>query len=173
MPDRVTTVMGEISPETLGKTLPHEHLLWDASMWANEAPQEIGEREKFGRPVGMGNRGHIVYHNFFYPDNLVQMDVGVAVEEALKFRLAGGSTICDVSNIGIGRDPEALYRISVETGLERRHGQRSIRGELVEGRGQGHEHRGAETGDHRRVQGWCRAEKNPGRASSGRSGFPT
>ena len=53
MPDRVTTVTGEVSPETLGKTLPHEHLLWDASMWANKAPQEIGEREKFGRTVGI------------------------------------------------------------------------------------------------------------------------
>jgi len=117
MPERVVTVKGEVSPATLGITLSHEHLLWDASMWAREAPQELGERERFGRPVSMGNRGHIVYHNFFYPDNLVQMDAGIAVEEALKFRLAGGSTICDVSNIGIGRDPEALFRISVETGL--------------------------------------------------------
>jgi phosphotriesterase-related protein len=117
MPQRVVTVRGEISPDELGKTLSHEHLLWDASMWAREAPRELGERERFQRPVGLANRGHVVYHNFFYPDNLVQMDTGIAIEEALKFRLAGGSTICDVSNIGIGRDPDALYRISVETGL--------------------------------------------------------
>ena len=117
MSQRVVTVRGDVSAEALGKTLSHEHLLWDASMWAREAPQELGERQRFLQAVGMGNRGHVVYHNFFYPDNLVQMDSGIAIQEALKFRLAGGSTICDVSNIGIGRDPDALYRISVETGL--------------------------------------------------------
>ena len=117
MSQRVVTVRGDVSPEAIGRTLPHEHLLWDASMWAREAPQELAERERCLQPVGQGNRGHIVYHNFYYPDNLVQMDIGIAVEEARKYRLAGGSTICDVSNIGIGRDPQALYRISVETGL--------------------------------------------------------
>jgi phosphotriesterase-related protein len=117
MPQQVVTVRGEVSPDKLGRTLSHEHLLWDASMWAREAPQELGDRERFQRPVGLGNRGHVVYHNFFYPDNLVQMDTSIAIEEARKFRLAGGSTICDVSNIGIGRDPDALYTISVETGL--------------------------------------------------------
>ena len=117
MAQRVVTVRGEIPPDSIGRSLVHEHLLWDASMWARPLPQELAERERCLQPVRLDNRGHVVYHNFFYPDNLVQKDVGVAVDECRRFRLAGGSTICDVSNIGIGRDPDALYRISVETGV--------------------------------------------------------
>ncbi len=117
MAKRVTTVRGDISPDQLGKTLVHEHLLWDASMWGHRLPAELGERQRFQQPVQMGNRGHVVYHNFNYPDNLIQMDTGIAIEEAMKFRLAGGSTICDVSNTGIGRDPAPLHAIAVATGL--------------------------------------------------------
>ena len=114
---RITTVRGDIAPEALGKTLAHEHLVWDATCWAHPEPQELGLREQVRQPVRLDNRGHVIYHNFYYLDNLVQMDVAIAVGEARKFRQAGGSTICDVTNLGIGRDPRALYRISVETGL--------------------------------------------------------
>ncbi len=114
---RITTVRGDIAPEALGRTLTHEHLVWDATCWAHPAPRELGLAEQVRQPVRLDNRGHVIYHNFYYLDNLVQMDAGVAVEEARKFRLAGGSTICDVTNIGIGRDPRVLYRVSVETGL--------------------------------------------------------
>ena len=65
----------------------------------------------------MENRGRVVYHAFDYRDNLRQTDVDVAITEAKLFRLAGGGTICDVSSAGLGRDPKALYRIAVETGL--------------------------------------------------------
>ena len=117
MSARITTVRGDIPPEALGRTLAHEHLVWDATCWAHPEPQELGLAAQVRQPVRLDNRGHVIYHNFFYRDNLVQMDVGIAVEEARRFRQAGGSTICDVTNIGIGRDPRALYRISVETGL--------------------------------------------------------
>ena len=117
MSARITTVRGDIAPEALGRTLAHEHLVWDGTCWAHPEPQELGLAAQVRQPVRLDNRGHVIYHNFYYRDNMVQMDVGVAVEEARRFRLAGGSTICDVTNIGIGRDPRALYRISVETGL--------------------------------------------------------
>ena len=117
MSARITTVRGDIAPEALGRTLTHEHLVWDATCWAHPEPQELGLAAQVRQPVRLDNRGHVIYHNFHYRDNLVQMDAGVAVEEARKFRLAGGSTICDVTSIGIGRDPRVLYRVSVETGL--------------------------------------------------------
>jgi phosphotriesterase-related protein len=114
---RITTVRGDIAPEAAGRTLTHEHLVWDATCWAHPAPRELGLAEQVRQPVRLDNRGHVIYHNFYYLDNLVQMDAAVAVEEARKFRLAGGSTICDVTNVGIGRDPRVLYRVAVETGL--------------------------------------------------------
>src|SRR5665647_1457509 len=39
-------------------------------------------------------------------------DESVAIEEAKLFAAAGGGTICEPTNIGLGRDPEALRRIS-------------------------------------------------------------
>jgi phosphotriesterase-related protein len=114
---KAVTVLGEVNPEQLGVVLPHEHLLWDQQCWGHSPPQELGDREAFSRPVSLENRGRVIYHAFDYADNLFQTSVEVAVAEAKLFRYAGGGTICDVSSAGLGRDPKALYRIAVETGL--------------------------------------------------------
>jgi len=39
-------------------------------------------------------------------------DESTAVHELRRYRAAGGRSICDPTNVGIGRDPEALRRIS-------------------------------------------------------------
>jgi phosphotriesterase-related protein len=91
--------------------------MWDQICWGHPAPQELGDRHAYSQPVSLENRGKVIYHAFDYHDNLVQMDVELAIAEARLFRLAGGGTICDVSSAGLGRDPRALYRIAVETGL--------------------------------------------------------
>lgn len=117
MVERVVTVKGEISPDELGVVLPHEHLLWDQTCWAHVEPRELWEREKFRKKVSLGNRGDVIYHGFNYPDNLRQTDLNTAIEEARKFKMAGGGTICDVSTANLGRDPAALYQLSVATGL--------------------------------------------------------
>lgn len=44
-------------------------------------------------------------------------DEALATQEATAFRDAGGSTIVDVTSIGLGRQPDALRRVSQETGL--------------------------------------------------------
>jgi phosphotriesterase-related protein len=41
----------------------------------------------------------------------------LAIEEVRRYRDAGGGTICDPTNIGLKRDPEALRRISQATGV--------------------------------------------------------
>jgi phosphotriesterase-related protein len=114
---KAVTVLGEVSPDSLGVVLPHEHLLWDQKCWGHPAPQELGEREEYSRPVSLKNRGKVIYHAFDYYDNLCQTDVEVAIAEAKLFRYAGGGTICDMSSAGLGRDSRALYRIAVDTGL--------------------------------------------------------
>ena len=117
MNKRVVTVLGDIDPEELGVVLPHEHLLWDLRCWAHEAPLELSERARVEEPVRLENRGHVLYHPFHYHDNLLQTDIGVAVEELNKFRTAGGGAVCDVTPKMIGRDPGALRRISLAAGL--------------------------------------------------------
>lgn len=47
----------------------------------------------------------------------MRLDEQEATEEVMLFKKAGGNTVVDVTNIGIGRDPQALARISRITGL--------------------------------------------------------
>lgn len=117
MDKKFMTVQGEVAAEKMGITLPHEHLLVDARCWMHPLPQELSLRHMVKQHVTIENRGEVVYRNFYFEDNLFQTDVSVAIEEARKFKEAGGSTIVDLTLKRIGRDPEALYKISIATGL--------------------------------------------------------
>jgi phosphotriesterase-related protein len=117
MSKKVVTVLGERNPESLGIVLTHEHLLWDLRCWAHDEPRELFEREKIKQPVSLENRGHVVYHPFYYHDNLYQTDTDITIDEVNRFRNAGGGTICDVTPESVGRDPAAQYRIAMTTGL--------------------------------------------------------
>lgn len=44
-------------------------------------------------------------------------DEQIALAELVRFREAGGGTICDPTNVGLGRDPEALARLSRASGV--------------------------------------------------------
>jgi predicted metal-dependent phosphotriesterase family hydrolase len=86
---QIRTVRGPISPERLGICMVHEHLIVDAwPMW----------------PVP----------NY----SLIVDDVDLVIEEVQAYRVAGGTSIVDVTNIGLGRDPLALERISEATGIQ-------------------------------------------------------
>ena len=86
---KIRTVLGPITPEQLGICMVHEHLIVDAwKMW----------------PVP----------NY----SLIIDDVGLVTEEVQAYRTAGGTSIVDVTNIGLGRDPQALQRISEATGVQ-------------------------------------------------------
>jgi predicted metal-dependent phosphotriesterase family hydrolase len=85
----IMTVRGSIAPEQLGVCMAHEHLVVDSwPMW----------------PVP----------NY----SLIVDDVDLLIEEVQRYRAAGGLSLVDMTNIGIGRDPLALRRISDATGLQ-------------------------------------------------------
>lgn len=86
---KIVTVCGPIPPEELGVTLSHDHVLVDA----------------WGMTRGYEDYGTILD------------DPLLAIGELKRFHGAGGRAIVDPTNIGIGRDPEALKRISQETGV--------------------------------------------------------
>jgi phosphotriesterase-related protein len=81
----VMTVLGEVAPEQLGVTLPHEHVFIDLV------------REYRG-------------------DGLLN-DPVLAVQELTAFVEAGGRTLVDCTNVGLGRDPRALAEVARATGL--------------------------------------------------------
>ncbi len=81
-------MLGPIAAESVGPTLMHEHTWFDAWEWG-------------------GRRDY---------DSIVD-DLELLVEELGCFRDAGGSTIVDVTTIGIHRQPAALRRLAQDTGL--------------------------------------------------------
>src|SRR3954465_15522301 len=86
---QIRTILGPIFPQQLGICMIHEHLIIDAwNMW----------------PVP----------NY----SLIVDDVELVIEEVHAYRAAGGATIVDVTNIGLGRDPLALRDISRATDVQ-------------------------------------------------------
>jgi phosphotriesterase-related protein len=113
---KVQTVLGLISPEELGITLPHEHCVHDASTWFEE-PTASSERLLAHQPVSLENLGWVRYHPAKNLDNLRLLDERLAIKETLRYKYAGGNSIVDVTSTGLGRDPLGLARISRATGL--------------------------------------------------------
>lgn len=96
--------------------MPHEHLLIDVSVWF-EASEEAGLKDLADQPVSIENLGRLMFNQYSCRDNMLLQDESVAVNEAILFRKRGGSTIVDVTTIGLGRDLPALKRIAQATGL--------------------------------------------------------
>lgn len=112
----VVTVLGPIDPKKVGITLTHEHFLIDF-MTVLTVPDGAGERKYMHEPLSMDNLWWVRYNWTSNMDNLQLFDEQLAIEEASHYFNNGGSTIVDVTSVGIGRDPEALVRISRSTGL--------------------------------------------------------
>ena len=117
MGKKFMTVRGLKDEYEIGFTLPHEHLLVDGRNWMKPLPKELSLRHLVSQPVTLENRGEVVYKGFYFEDNLIQSDVNIAIQEAINFREVGGSTIVDLTLKNVGRDPLALYKISIATGL--------------------------------------------------------
>ena len=112
----VQTVLGPISPDSVGQTTTHEHLLIDFTCMFNP-PAEASERYKAYEPVTMENLGWVRYEPFRSYDNLQLFDEDDCISEVLLYKGAGGGTIVDATTLGIGRDPLALTRVSRATGV--------------------------------------------------------
>ena len=112
----VRTVLGPISVEAMGVALMHEHILLDASSWWRRpcCGSEIAIAE---RPLDISMIGDLRMNPFLNRDNCGLLDVRAAIEELNHFVEYGGKTIVDPTNLGIGRDPSALQRISRRSGL--------------------------------------------------------
>jgi phosphotriesterase-related protein len=116
----VNTVLGPVQPNALGVTLMHEHLFCDNYPKWNEPDAHSPAR-----------RRHLADAEFSLElldeirrepldtlkDNLTLADPDVATREAMEFKIHGGGTIVDLSNVGLGRDPIGLVRVSRSTGL--------------------------------------------------------
>ena len=113
---KVQTVLGAVGPSTLGPTLTHEHLLLDHSSILG-LPAEASQLFYALGPITPENMAWHRRNQYGSLETRRFTDEDLAISEAMKFKIAGGGTICDVTPVGIGRDPLGLARISRATGL--------------------------------------------------------
>ncbi|MCH8863969.1 MAG: hypothetical protein IIB13_01210 [Chloroflexi bacterium] len=114
---KIQTVLGPIEGEELGLTLPHEHLLLDLSVRFKLTDQSMTSRIMAQKKVSLEMAGWLRFHLFENVDNLMLDDEEMTIKEAALFKNAGGNSIVDVTNWGIGQDPRGLARIARATGL--------------------------------------------------------
>ena len=112
----VMTVLGEIPVSELGITTPHEHIFIDMSVFFSE-PEEISQKAFAHGPVTIEKLGVLDRNPFAVLDNVQMMDEKTQIEEINYFRFAGGRTVVDATNHGLGRDPVLLRKVSYLTGL--------------------------------------------------------
>ncbi len=113
---KVKSVVKELSRKDLGTVTTHEHVLLDLTAFYQALPVD-GIEDPATQKVEMWNLGILSRDCYALKDNLLLDNEAVAVKELNFFKNAGGNTVVDASLPGIGRDPEALVRISKETGL--------------------------------------------------------
>ena len=112
---KVMTVTGPVAAGDLGVTLMHEHLLNDCRCWWHK-PE--GERQYLAdAPVSTGILGELRMDPFANLDNCSLDDEAATIEELAPFVAQGGRTVVDPTCRGIGRDPQALVRVSQATGV--------------------------------------------------------
>src|ERR1700751_118696 len=94
----------------------HEHILLDTSSWWRRpcCATDIALAE---RPLDISMLGELRLNPFLNRDNCGLFDGEAAIEQLLRFVELGGRTVVDPTNLGIGRDPAALQRISRRAGL--------------------------------------------------------
>ena len=109
-------MQGPIESAKVGIALTHEHLLIDFTAVLTQ-PEPASDRGLMHEPVTLENLWWVRYNWTSNIDNLRLFDEDTAISEANEYFRSGGSTIVDVTSVGIGRDPQALLRISRATGL--------------------------------------------------------
>jgi len=114
---KIQTVTGEIEKKDLGVIAPHEHLFIDIN-FEEIPPKTEEEKELFYSPVSLNNIDILRRNPFLVKDNLVIDDFDTAVSEMKRFKKAGGTTVVDLTNIGIKRDLKKIKKVSEESGVQ-------------------------------------------------------
>ena len=112
----VQTVLGPVPPSELGPTTTHEHIYIDFSFMYRPA-QDTPSPEMADAPITLENLGWIRRNYYSNRSNLHLMDLNTTIKEVTMYREVGGGAIVDATTTAIGRNPDALARISRESGV--------------------------------------------------------
>jgi phosphotriesterase-related protein len=115
MPVAVQTVLGTVSSDALGFTLPHEHLV--NSIEAGGLVADPQFPELFDAKVGPELAWLLHDRPYASRDNCVLDDDADSVAELEFFKSLGGSTVIEVTSEGQGRDRGRLAAMARQTGV--------------------------------------------------------
>ncbi|WP_431280821.1 phosphotriesterase family protein [Humitalea sp. 24SJ18S-53] len=107
----IRTVLGDIAPETLGRTLMHEHIICDIT------PPSLRGVPGFDAPITMQSRFDIDYGRKRHTAKFQLLDQELAIAEVASFAEDGGQAIVELTIGGLDPDPVALAEISRATGV--------------------------------------------------------
>ena len=123
---RIMTVLGPIDPAKAGHTLMHEHLFVDFTLPDTQPDrwQQAGRKRLVGAtevalyhaPLTMNILGDVAL-GAYNRDNWQLDDEATATAEMAEFKRRGGSTLVDVTSIGLKRNPLGLQRVARATGV--------------------------------------------------------
>lgn len=112
---KALTVCGPVDPAALGATLMHEHTFLNIRRPAHSLrPGE--DSAAAALPLTLANLAD-TRRGAVSNDNDLLGDFEEMLAEVLAFKHAGGGSMVEVSNLGLGRDPQSLLRISRASGL--------------------------------------------------------
>ena len=112
---RALSVLGAVEPALLGQVSMHEHLLLDITRPAHNLRPGYGEPGS-RRPLGLNNLAAVRSGAASWANDRLG-DVQWQATEIGAFAAAGGRTLVDVGNLGLGRDAEGLAALARLSGL--------------------------------------------------------
>ncbi|XP_078605422.1 N-acetyltaurine hydrolase-like [Branchiostoma floridae x Branchiostoma japonicum] len=116
MKGKIQTVCGWIDPDSLGKTMTHEHLVADFSCFQSKPSQHAPHLGNVS--FTMENLGFIRQHPYNFAENLnLHGEENHMVEELNFFKQNGGSSVVECTTLGLSRDVGKLKKISMATGV--------------------------------------------------------
>ncbi|CAB3221524.1 unnamed protein product [Arctia plantaginis] len=114
MTARVQTVLGDVNPFVLGRTLTHEHLAMDFSHFYSNPPEQLADKFQ-SLPYTLDLIGYIKQYPYSSPYNLLMddSDANTAVlEDLIAYKKFGGGTIVENTTEGIKRNVNFCKRLS-------------------------------------------------------------
>ncbi|KAG6460646.1 hypothetical protein O3G_MSEX012117 [Manduca sexta] len=119
MAPKVQTVLGDVDPKSLGRTLTHEHLAMDFSEMYSKHVLPLKRIDE--KPFNIGNIGTVrqypysSMHNLFLNDEEAKVAI---LEDLHDYKEWGGGTIVENSTEGLKRDVTYYKKMSQESGVQ-------------------------------------------------------
>ncbi|XP_026487245.2 phosphotriesterase-related protein [Vanessa tameamea] len=116
---KIQTVLGDVTPEKLGITLPHEHLAMNFSHFYRKPPKILANI--FDLNMTLETIGYIRQYPYSSQHNLFLNDRNAndaVLQDVELYRKCGGGCIVENTTEGLERDVEFYKRISKKTGVK-------------------------------------------------------